>query len=68
VRVRRRFRKMAAGYRSHKIGWKYVVQRVAAWKGHAFWPGAHAWLRAVMVDAGFPDFLIRLSFPLLGPV
>jgi hypothetical protein len=62
VRTRRRLRRMAAAYRSRKITWIDVAKRVASWRGHAYWPGAHRWLQQAMEQAGFPSFLIRRCF------
>ena len=62
VRTLRRLRKMAAAYRSRKIDWRMVDQRLASWKGHASWPGAHLWLQQAMTSAGFPAFLVRRCF------
>ncbi len=63
VRTLRRLKTMAAAYRSRKIRWLDVHQRLASWKGHACWPGAHRWLRQAMTDAGFPSFLVKRCFP-----
>jgi len=53
---------MIADYRSRKIDWRIVDQRLASWKGHAYWPGAHRWLQQAKTNAGFPSFLVKRRF------
>ena len=62
VKLRRKMHEMAASYRSREVDWHYVVQHIAAWRGHAFWPGAQHWLKSVMEDCDFQDFLVRRAF------
>ncbi len=66
TRTVRRLRQMAAAYQSKKITWHDVHHRVASWKGHAFWPGAHIWLQRAMARSGLPSFLIRRCFVTTG--